>query len=217
MEADEPQLALDNALRALGLSVQLYGFDSAQALTLHISLTQIYLSKKDVENAVKHLKASAFLSELLGGSNQIELFTSLYRLANLYAADKENMERQQIAYKIFKKLLKMDNQDRMVQAVSAYHYSMNLSALKQYKESLEQLKFASRFFRLFAGEDSQLYKDSAGFLQQLEKTAAEHGNKQVEQFHLAEEAAKAEAIARDLILEEERAQKKNKKNKKAKK
>ena len=76
-DAQEPALAAGNAVKALGLQVQISGFDSPEVISAHLGLSQMLLATGQVSKALKHSRAHIYLTELLGGSHHTEL-SSMY-------------------------------------------------------------------------------------------------------------------------------------------
>jgi hypothetical protein len=83
-EAGETSLAASNAARSLGLTVQLGGFDCAEAMAGHSTLSHILLSSQQVDAGIPHLKAAAYLMELLAGPRYVELANCYYKLGSYY-------------------------------------------------------------------------------------------------------------------------------------
>lgn len=204
LEAGDPFLAAANGEKALGLSVQNTGFDSAGSFNAHMSLFQMLFAAREMDRAVKHLRAAIYLLEIMAGPRHIEHFTAYHKLGSTYSHADYEGKYLSTALEIFREASKRDSCDRLMEGIMAKNFAKVLAGLENYKDALEYETTAFRTLAIFLGKDHHLTKDSEAELQNLTKLAVAKGNKAEENDKRREDAAKAEAIAADLAAEEEK-------------
>jgi hypothetical protein len=79
LEAGDPVLAAANGAKALGLTIQNSGFDSAGVFNAHMSLFQMLFAAREINRSVKHLRAAIYLLEIMAGPRHIEHFTAYHK------------------------------------------------------------------------------------------------------------------------------------------
>lgn len=217
MEAGDPVLAAANGEKALGLTMQNSGFDSASAFNAHMSLFQMLFATREMDRSVKHLRAAIYLLELMAGPRHTEIFSAYHKLGTIYSHIEYENKYLATALECFQEASKRDSCDRLMEGIMAKNFSKVHSGLENFKDALEFEKTAYRTLSMFLGKDHQLTRDSEIELKNLAKLASEKGNKVEESDRMKEEVAKAEAIAADLAAEEEEKLQQSKKKKKGKK
>jgi len=160
-EAGEHQLAAGNAARALALSVQLGGFDCAEALSSHTSLSHIFLSSGNIAGGVKHLRAAIYLMELLAGPRYAELSVFYNKLGTLYYQLKEH----ETALRFIEEAKRRYASDRLMEGMLANSMSAVLGSLGQFKAAVESEKRAYQFYAGLLGEEHEFTKRSSSSLQ----------------------------------------------------
>lgn len=213
-EAGEPAMAAANAARSLGLTVQLGGFDCAEAMAGHSTLSHVLLSSTtdQVEAGIQHLKAAAYLMELLAGPRYVELANCYYKIGSYYQ-DKNTP----LALDYFELAKTKPHSDRLAEGMMAKGAALLYAKLEQYRAAVDSEKKAFSLYSMLLGEEHELTKNSQKSLQHYTKLAVEQGNKKVEQEKFRKEEEAAQAMANQIEAEEEKQQKKKKGNKGKKK
>lgn len=211
-EAGEPVLAAANASRSLGLTVQLGGFDCAEAMTGHSTLSHILMTSQKSEDGIRHLKAAAYLMELLAGPRYVELANCYYKIGNFY---QEKSGESALQY--YKLALKCPHSDRLAEGMMAKGSALFYAKLEQYRSAVDAEKKALHLYSMLLGENHELTLNSQKSLQNYTRLAVQQGNKQIEQENLRKQEEVADAIASQIEAEEEQEQQKKKKNKGKKK
>mmetsp|Transcript_8650 Transcript_8650/g.9915 ORF Transcript_8650/g.9915 Transcript_8650/m.9915 type:complete len:1345 (+) Transcript_8650:157-4191(+) len=211
-EAGEPVLAAANASRSLGLTVQLGGFDCAEAMAGHSTLSHILLSSQQPENGIQHLKAAAYLMELLAGARYAELANCYYKIGNFYQE-----KNAQAALEYYKSAQNCPHSDRLAEGMMAKGSAMLYAKLEQYRAAVDAEKRAFQLYTMLLGEKHELTLNSQKALQYYTKLAVQQGSKKVEQEKLRRQEEAADAIASQIEAEEEKQQKKKKSKGKKKK
>lgn len=214
LEAGDPVNAAANGAKALGLTLQCSGFDSASALNAHMSLFQMLFTAHEMDRAVKHLRASIYLLEIMCGPRHTEHYTAYHKLGTVYLHAEYNGKYSETALECFREAKNRDSCDRLMDGFMAKNFAKVLTGLENYKDALEYEKVAFRTLSMFLGKEHQMTRESDAALQTLTKLAVEKGNRKEVNDKLQAEAAKADSIAADLAAEEDRKKKKNSKNKK---
>ena len=160
-EAGETQLAAGNAGRALALSVQLGGFDCPEAVSGHSTLSHILLSSGNVSGGIKHLRAAAYLMELMAGRHYAELSNAYHKLGSLY----HELQKPQTAYRCYVEASDHHISDRFFEGMIARSTALALASLGQFKEAVEYEKKAYMCYVRLLGEDHEMTKNSAKALQ----------------------------------------------------
>jgi protein TIF31 len=214
LEAGDPVNASVNGAKALGLTIQSSGFDSAAAFNAHMSLFQMLFTAHEMERAIKHLRAAIYLLEIMGGPRHIEHYTAYHKLGSVYLHPDYNGKYLTTALEYFREAKNRDSCDRLMDGFMAKNFAKVLTGLENYKDALEYEKKAFSTFSMFLGKDHQVTHESDAALQTLTKLAVDKGNRKEANDKMREEAAKADSIAADLAAEEEKKKKKNSKKKK---
>jgi protein TIF31 len=210
-EAGETSLAAANASRSLGLSIQLGGFDSAEAMAGHSTLSHILLSSQEVDAGIPHLKAAAYLMELMAGPRYVELANCYYKIGSYYQ-DKNT----KLALDYFKLAQSKPHSDRLAGGMMAKGTAMLYAKLDQYRPAVDAEKRAYQLYAMLLGEGHELTLNSQKSLLKYTKNAVEQGNKKVEEDKLRKEEEAADAMA-SMIQDEDDKEKKKKKGKGKKK
>lgn len=223
-EAGENQLAANNASRSLALSVQLGGFDCAEAVACHSTMSHILVRSGKVAGGVKHIRAALYLMEIMAGPRFLELSNMYHKLGTIYHSNRNPAT----ALRCYKEASCRHSSDRLMEGMIAKSSSLVLGILGQFKAAVELEKRAYQLYSVLLGEDHELTKNSHRTLENLTRLAVEQGSQQVAENkkRQEEEAAKviiqreeeaANAIANQIEEEEEEEEKKKKKIKKKKK
>lgn len=210
-EAGEAGLAAANAARSLGLTVQLGGFDCAEAMAGHSTLSHILLSSQQVDAGIPHLKAAAYLMELLAGPRYVELANCYYKIGSSYQT-----KNSKLALDYFKIAQGKPHSDRLAEGMMAKGAGLLFAKLEQYRAAVDAEKRAFQLYTMLLGEGHELTINSQKSLQHYTKLAVEQGTKKVEDDKFRKEEEAADAMASQIEAEEAKAQdrKKNKGKKK---
>jgi protein TIF31 len=214
-EAGDSSLAVTNGAKVLGLIVQNCGFDSATAMNSHLSLFQILYAAREMDLAVKHLRAAIYLLELMAGPRHTEHFSAYHKLGTVFSHADYDGKYLATALEYFKEASKRESCDRLIDGVTAKNYAKILAGTENYKDALEYEKKALQTLATFLGKDHALTKECDEELQVFAKLAVEKGNRFEATEKMRADAARADSIAASLVAEE--ATKKNKPAKKKKK
>mmetsp|Transcript_27385 Transcript_27385/g.40432 ORF Transcript_27385/g.40432 Transcript_27385/m.40432 type:complete len:1332 (+) Transcript_27385:149-4144(+) len=210
-EAGEPALAAANASRSLGLTIQLGGFDCAEALTCHSTLSHILLAAQQSEEGIRHLKAASYLMELLAGPRYVELANCYYKIGNFYQE-----KNGAAALQYYKSAQTRPHSDRLAEGMMAKGSALLYAKLEQYRFAVDAEKKALQLYSMLLGENHELTLNSQKSLQHYTKLAVQQGNKQVEQEKLRKQEEEAAAIASQIEAEEEEEQQQQQQQKKKK-
>jgi protein TIF31 len=213
-DAGEPALAALNADKAIGLLVQIGGFDAPDVITSHLVLFQILVAAGQMTRGVKHVKAALYLMELMGGPRHIELSNLYHKLGTIY----HQVGGLLTALRLYQESTTRECCDRVLEAMIAKSTAMALANLGEFKLAVENEKRAFHLFSLMLGGNHSLTKSSDQSLKKLTAMAVEHGNLMVKDTQKRQEEYAAELIATEIQDEEAaEAEKKKKKNNKKKK
>jgi protein TIF31 len=216
-DAGEPGLAAANASRALGFQVQISGFDSPDAINLHLVIFQFYLAMGDAGRALKHIRAVIYLMQLVGGRNHFELPNAYHKAGTLFHGVRD----LHTALRFYQEAMSQEMCDRLLEGMICKSSSVVLAGLGDFKAAVESEKRAYQLFSLLLGENHALTKRSEDSLKRFLAVAAQQGKGIIDQVKLQQEEEAALAIAHEIeaeeAAEEERRKKKIQKKKKAKK
>jgi protein TIF31 len=212
-DAGEPSLAAANAVKALGLLVQVGGFDSPDVISAHLVLFQMLLSAGQQARAVKHLRAAIYLMEILGGPRNIELSNAYHKLGTLYHGVNDLVT----ALRFYQEAGARESSDRLLDAMVCKSTAMVLASSGEFKHAVDNEKRAYNMFKTLLGEEHSLTKTSDESLKQFTKLAVEHGNKTAGDAKKRQEMEAADLIASEIAAEAAEEEKKAKKNQKKKK
>jgi tetratricopeptide (TPR) repeat protein len=216
-DAGEADLAAANAVKALGLLVQIGGFDSPDVIGAHLVLFQMLLTAGQVSKGVKHLKAALYLMEILGGPRNVELSNAYHKLGTVFHGVNDLMT----ALKFYQEAAARESCDRLLEGMIRKSTAMVLATNGDYKTAVENEKRAFELFSILLGPSHQLTTTSDQTLKKFMALAVGYGNKMAENVQKKNEEEKANAIADEIAAEvsaeEEKKKKKNKKKKGGKK
>ena len=211
-EAGESGLAAANAARSLGLTVQLGGFDCAEAMAGHSTLSHILLSSQQVDAGIPHLKAAAYLMELLAGPRYVELANCYYKIGSYYQA-----KNSQLALDYFKIAQGKPHSDRLAEGMMAKGSGLLYAKLEQYRAAVDAEKRAYQLYSMLLGEGHELTLNSQKSLASYTKLAVEQGGKKAAENKLKDAEDAADAMASQIEAEEAKEHDKKKKKGKNKK
>lgn len=216
-DASEPALAAANATKALGLLVQIGGFDSPGAISAHLMIAQMLLTAGELAKATKHLRAAIYLMELLGGSHHTELSNVYHKVGSVY----HGINDLTTALKFYDEAASRGTCDRLLEAMIAKSRALVLASMGQFKSALNKEKHAFQLFSVLLGKNHAMTQQSDQALKKFMSAAVEYGNKMEEDQKKKKEEEVAQAIANEIeaeeAAEEQRKKKKNNKKKKGKK
>mmetsp|Transcript_4988 Transcript_4988/g.10540 ORF Transcript_4988/g.10540 Transcript_4988/m.10540 type:complete len:1600 (+) Transcript_4988:272-5071(+) len=210
--AGEAEAAAANAARSLAVAVQLGGFDSADALNAHSTLSHILLSSNAAGPGIKHLRASLYLTELLAGPHNTDLATSYHKLGTMYHEVGSPIN----ALRFYQEATARESADRLVSGMVAKSTALVLANIGQFKGALEMEKRAYNLYRSTLGEGHDLTKNSSNTLAQFTKIAVEQGTRKAKEEQKQKEEEAANAMANEVVAGEAAAAKKRQKKKKRK-
>ena len=213
LDAGDPYLAAANGAKVLALSVQSGGFDTPHVFTTHMALFQMYHASRDLDRAVKHLKAAIYILEIMAGPRHSENYTAYHKLGGVYSNEVYGGKYFATAKTFLEEATKRDSCDRLMDGITAKTLAKVLGGLGEYAVALEAEKSAFRMLSMFLGREHQLTKDSENELKKLTKLASEKRHTKVENKIMLEQAAQADAVAAALLAEEETKSKKKGKKK----
>jgi len=211
--AQEPELAVANASRALAIAVQLGGFDCSEAVTAHTTLSHILLSSGGHASGVKHLRAALFLMELMAGPNYTEIPSVYHKLGTVYHEAGMVVE----AIRFYQEAASRKIHDRAFFGMISKSNALVLASIGNFAGAFENEKRAFGMYSLVFGVDHEVTKNSANTLKQLIKLSMEQNisinaaNKQTNEEQAADE------VANQIVADEIEADKKKKKQKSKKK
>eukprot|EP00592_Proboscia_alata_P007775 CAMPEP_0194358266 /NCGR_PEP_ID=MMETSP0174-20130528/5533_1 /TAXON_ID=216777 /ORGANISM="Proboscia alata, Strain PI-D3" /LENGTH=1732 /DNA_ID=CAMNT_0039128529 /DNA_START=27 /DNA_END=5225 /DNA_ORIENTATION=- len=216
-QAQELDMAAANASRALAVAVQLFGFDSSEAVTAHSTLAHILISSGNVASGFKHLRAVVYLMELMSGPRYVELSNIYHKLGTMYHEIGNGIN----ALRFYQAASTKCCFDRLIECMISKSTALVLGAMGQFKPALDNEKRAYGLYRLVLGDEHELTKNSGINLQHFTKLAVEQGSRRmVEEKKLLEEDKKrqeeaaANSAATMITEADELEKKKKKKNRK---
>jgi len=159
-QAQEPELAASNGARALGVAVQLGGFDCAEAVTAHTTLSHILSNSGDLAGGFKHIRTAIYLMELMGGHHHAELANMYHKLGTMYHEIGNGIH----ALRFYEEAAKRQISDRMISGMISKSSALVLGALGQYKSALESERKAYGIYKLILGNKHDLTVTSANNL-----------------------------------------------------
>jgi hypothetical protein len=180
----------------------------------------------DMERAVKHLRASIYILELMAGPRHTEQYSAYHKLGTVYSYPEYNGKYFPIALDAFRETQNRESCDRLMDGFMAKNFAKTLMGMENYADALRYEKNANHTLGIFLGKNHKMTLESDTTLQVLSRLASEKGNKNVvgdtkhnnhNNIHPRvdpEAAAMADLIAADLVAEEERESPKKKGDKK---
>lgn len=217
LEAGDAEMACLNEAKALTLSIQGSGFDSPRVFTSHMSLFQMHYAAKRTDQAIKHANAALYLLELMAGPRHTEVFSIYHKLGSIYSSDELKGKYSTIALAMLEEADKRGCCDRLMDGVAAKSHAKVHASLKNFEAAVEAEKRSYQVFTMFLGRDHQLSKESEVDLMNYSKLAVKTNSGKVSGEKIREQEAIADAVAAELVAEEEKKMKKGSKKKKGKK
>lgn len=164
-QAQELDLALANANKALAVAIQTGGFDSKEVLSSRTTLSHILLNVGSIASAVKQQRATMYLMELMAGPRYVELSNSYHKLGTIYHEVGSLIH----ALRFYQESFARNNPDRVTEGMLSKHSASILANLGQFKPAFETERRTYEMFRLSLGEDHELTKNSMGALKVSKK------------------------------------------------
>ena len=214
-DAGEPAHGAANALKGLGLAVQIGGFDSPDVIGTHLIIFQMLVSSGELARAVKHLRAAIYLMELLGGPNHVEISNAYHKVGTVY----HGMGDLRTALKFYQEASLRQSADRLLEGMIFKSTAAAHAGLEEFKQAVEVEKRAYQVFSVVLGENHQLTRTSDASLKKFMGAAIQLGSRKAEDAKKELEEAAALAMAYEIEAEEaaEEEKKKKKSNNKKKK
>jgi hypothetical protein len=158
----------------------------------------------------------------MGGSNVAEIFAWYHRLAAVYSLPEVGSQYPVSVLKCFQESYEHDSADRLIEGITMRQIAESFATLGDYKEALEWERKANPILSVHFGRDHPMAQKSEEDLKSYMLLAAQKGSRTTSATQtdkMKEEAAKAEAIAADLLASEQQqgAHTNGKKKKKKKK
>lgn len=180
-----------------------------------------------MERAVKHLRASMYILELITGPRHTEQYSSYHKLGTVYSYSEYNGKYLAIALECFREAWNRESCDRLMDGFMAKNFARTFMGLENFVDALGYERKANHTLSMFLGKNHKMTQESDTTLEVLSRLAVERGNKRVvvvgdpknnstksRPALDAEAAAIADLVAADLVAEEERATNKKKDDKK---
>jgi protein TIF31 len=155
-QAQEYDLALANANKALAVAIQISGFDSKEVLNSRTTLSHILLNAGFIGPAVKQQRATMYLMELMAGPRYVELSNSYHKLGTIYHEVRSLIH----ALRFYQEAYSRNNPDRVIEGMLSKHSASILAQLGQFKAALDTERRTYEMFRLALGDDHELTKNS---------------------------------------------------------
>lgn len=208
-DAGEPELAASNGARALGLLVQVSGFDSPDVINLHFVLFQFYATANKPAKAVKHIRAAIYLMDLVGGPHHFELSNAYHKCGSVY----HGLNDLKTAKIFFDEAAQRESPDRFLEGVINKSAASIHAALEDYKVAVANEKRAYQLFSVLLGPNHDFTKQSDAALKRLMKAAVDQGSRMAKVQNIKKEEEAAAAIAHEIEAEEAAKDEKRRKNK----
>ena len=226
-EAGDTNNAVVNSEKALTLTLQSGGLDSAAAFNAHQLLFQMLFTAHDMERAVKHLRASMYILELMAGPHHTEQYSAYHKLGTVYSYPDYNGKYLPFALECFQETRNRESCDRLMDGFMAKNFARTYMGMENFIDALDYERKANHSLTMFLGKNHKMTLESDTTLQVLSRLALEKGTKSVANDTKSnhptntqpavvdlEAAAMADLIAADLVAEEERSSNKKKGDKK---
>mmetsp|Transcript_59557 Transcript_59557/g.145972 ORF Transcript_59557/g.145972 Transcript_59557/m.145972 type:complete len:1590 (+) Transcript_59557:309-5078(+) len=216
-DAGEPELAAANGARALGLMVQVNGFDSPDVINLHFILFQFYVTSQNFAQAAKHIRAAIYLMDLVGGPHHFELSNAYHKYGSVY----HQLSDFKSAMACFDEASDRVSSDRFLEGIINKSSAGMHADQKDFKVAVMKEKRAYQIFLALLGPNHEFTKQSDAALKRLTSAAVEQGSKMAKVKNIKQEEAAAAIIANQIAAEEaakdEQLRQKNKSGQKKKK
>lgn len=208
-EGGDANMAVSHGEKALGLSIQMGGFDNAIVLSAHMAMYQFLFAAKEIKRSIKHLCAVVYLADAMCSPLHSEVYNAIHKLATTYA----HFQSDRTALKFFDECFERDPADRLMEGITSKARAAVLANMEEYKDAVASEKIAYQILTMMLGPDHQFSKECEEELKKYTQLAVEKGNRSVENEKMKDEAARADAVAADLMAAELKEKKKNKKKK----
>ncbi len=210
-QAEEREMAVANAAKALAISMQIGGFDNSDVVSAHQTYAHILLKNGHLTSSIKNMRAVLYLAQLLGGVHHVELSALYQKIGSIY----DEVGNVSVASHFLMTAMSRKNNDRVIQGVLAKQLAAIYSKIGQWPGAVEMEKQAYSIFRITLGEGHEYSQHSKKTLEHYIKDATEKGKAIAAKEKKRLEEAKANKIA-DEIVAREIAEEKKKKKKKSK-
>jgi protein TIF31 len=207
-DAKEYGLAVSHASRSLAVSVQIGGFDCADAMTAHSTLSHFLIADGQLEASAKHLKAAIYLMELFGGPRYVELPNFYHRLGTMFIEEGANVVN---GLRCYQEASSRSGSDRLVEGMILRSFSQLLAQLGHYKPAIDAESRALQLHALVLGREHAHTKNSAALIEKYKEVDATEGCKIEAQQRLIMEEEAAVAMVEEMIASEENEAQKSKK------
>jgi protein TIF31 len=208
-QAKEYEMSANHASKALAVSMQISGFDSADVVSAHMILSHVTLQSGRLATSIKHHRSILYLTELLAGPHHTELSTMYHKFSGIY----NDVGSVFVALRFLQTAMTRKNSDRVFQAVLNRQVAQIYARLGQLRVAVEKEKETFHIFRITLGNDHEFTKSSKEMLQEYMVAAQAQGKLLAEQEEKQKAEANAKAIADEIIANEIAEEKKKKKKK----
>jgi protein TIF31 len=198
-EAEDYGVAALHAEKALSLSIQSGGFDTTNVVNGHFTMYQILVKLRESDRAVKHLRAALYLIELMSGPMHTEAHSSYHKLGNIYQDGDYNGKYLSSAVKCFLEAGKRDGYDRLLEGITSMQVSRALAGMGDYKGAIAAGKNGVKVIATFVGRDHKWTQESEEEVLQYTKLSVQRSTRALQSDKLAEETARANAVAAELL------------------
>ena len=209
LQAQEMEMSAAHAAKALGISIQIGGFDSADVVSSHITISHILLNSGHLASSIRHLRAVLYLTEFLAGSHHPELSTLYHKIGSIY----DEIGNVSVAHNFIRVAMGRKNNDRVFQAVLNKQLATVYAKLGQLQMATEMEKQTYSIFKITLGESHEFTKSSKETLEHYFQAATEQGKQLAAERKKMMEEAEANKIGDELVASEIAEQKKKKKKK----
>lgn len=210
-QAQEVEMSVSHAGKALAISMQIGGFDSSEVVSSHQTLAHLLLTSGRLTSSIKHMRAVLYLLELLGGPHHVELSTLYQKIGSIY----DEVGNVAGANHFFQAAIRRKSNDRVLSGILTKQLASVYAKIGQLPGAVAMERQTYNIFSMTLGEDHEYSKSSKQCLEQYIKVATERGKIFAEQEKKLREEAAANKIA-DEIVANEIAEEKKKKKKKSK-
>jgi protein TIF31 len=208
-QAKEYEMSASHASKALAVSMQINGFDSAEVVSAHMVLSHVTLQSGLIATSIKHQRAVLYLTELLAGPHHTEISTVYHKFAGIY----NDIGSVFVALRFLQAAMTRKNSDRVFQAVLNRQIAQIYARLGQLRVAVDKEKETFQIFKMTLGNDHEFTKSSKEMLQEYMVAAQTQGKLIAEQEEKQRAEANANAIANAIIANENADEKKKKKKK----
>lgn len=211
-QAQEVEMSVSNAGKALAISMQIGGFDNSDVFSSHQTFAHILLNSGRLTSSIKHMRAVLYLVQLLGGPHHVELSTLYQKIGSIY----DEVGNVSVANHFFRAAISRKSNDRVLQGVLTKQLAAIYAKIGQLPGAVAMEKQTYSIFRITVGDDHEYTKNSKETLEHYMKIATERGKVFAAQEKTLKEEAAANKIADEIVASEIAEEKKKKKKKKSK-